>query len=357
MPLINRNGVWYWRHWINGREFTGSTGLPATKRHENAARKCAEEKRRELTRPAEPGLPEIAFEEAAAAFLEWCFDVEYRNQESTALRIRSSFRSLRDFFAGRPVSQLTENDVEDYKTYRATVCQVQDCTLNNDLNNLSLFFRRWAIRRGIATANPVSNVKKPSNDAMRIYVIPDAELERYFAEAAKRESPLHDVARLILLQGCRPEEIMALRQADVDLKQEQIHINGGKTRAARRSLDLTAESVRILHGRLKQPGWWVFPSSRYGAGKHITKLNGTHERVCRDAGATFLLYDLRHTFATRMAESGCDLPTLAAILGHNGLRMVMRYVHPTAKHRKEAMLQFERSLKPGLQAVSKAAQK
>jgi integrase len=64
-----------------------------------------------------------------------------------------------------------------------------------------------------------------------------------------------------------------------------------------------------------------------------------------------VLYDLRHTFATRMVEAGCDLPTLAAILGHSGLRMVMRYVHPTAQHQKEAMRKYEKMLRPRLKAV------
>jgi len=55
----------------------------------------------------------------------------------------------------------------------------------------------------------------------------------------------------------------------------------------------------------------------------------------------FVLYDLRHTFATRMVEAGCSLPALAAILGHNGLRMVMRYVHPQQEHKDAAMVRYE----------------
>src|SRR6185312_553599 len=59
------------------------------------------------------------------------------------------------------------------------------------------------------------------------------------------------------------------------------------------------------------------------------------------SGLDFVLYDLRHTFATRMAQAGCDLATLAAILGHSSLRLVQRYVHPTAEHQARAMKLYE----------------
>ena len=64
----------------------------------------------------------------------------------------------------------------------------------------------------------------------------------------------------------------------------------------------------------------------------------------RRAALNFVLYDFRHTFATRMAQAGVDLATLAAILGHNSIRIVQRYVHPTAEHKKQAMLRYQVAL-------------
>jgi integrase len=43
----------------------------------------------------------------------------------------------------------------------------------------------------------------------------------------------------------------------------------------------------------------------------------------------FVLYDLRHTFLTRLGESGCDVWTLARIAGHSNIKQSSRYVHPS----------------------------
>lgn len=55
----------------------------------------------------------------------------------------------------------------------------------------------------------------------------------------------------------------------------------------------------------------------------------------------FTLYALRHTFATRAVEAGVDLVTLAAMLGHSRVQMVMRYAHPSEEHQFNAMKKIE----------------
>jgi site-specific recombinase XerD len=56
-----------------------------------------------------------------------------------------------------------------------------------------------------------------------------------------------------------------------------------------------------------------------------------------------VVYDLRHTFATRFAEATAgDVVALAAILGHANLCTVMRYVHLSREHRRTQMQRFVR---------------
>jgi integrase len=57
---------------------------------------------------------------------------------------------------------------------------------------------------------------------------------------------------------------------------------------------------------------------------------------------SFVLYDFRHTFATRqLIEAKTDAATLAAIMGHSSLRILQKYVHPTAEHQRQATRQYE----------------
>jgi integrase len=140
-----------------------------------------------------------------------------------------------------------------------------------------------------------------------------------------------------------------LPKCDVNLERGQLHVRWGKSPAARRTLDLTSESRRILAARMPGESQWIFPSDR-NPGQHIARLNNAHDSLCKAAKRAgiefdFVLYDFRHTFATRMAEAGIDLSTLAAILGHSSIRIVQRYVHPTAEHKKNAILRYDEMLK------------
>ena len=74
----------------------------------------------------------------------------------------------------------------------------------------------------------------------------------------------------------------------------------------------------------------------------MPKVNNAHDRAVKKSGVpAFRLYDCRHTFATRAVESGIDLVTLAAMLGHSKINMVLRYAHPTQEHQTKAMNKME----------------
>ncbi len=41
----------------------------------------------------------------------------------------------------------------------------------------------------------------------------------------------------------------------------------------------------------------------------------------------FRLHDLRHSFATRLAQAGVDIYKISKLLGHKDIKMIQRYAH------------------------------
>ena len=189
---------------------------------------------------------------------------------------------------------------------------MRDITIRHDLHALSTFFK-YGIKQRWTRENPIRNVKIPSDaGAVRIHVISPEEEKEYFKRAARNQN-LYDLSRLIRNQGMRPEEVISLRKADIDLDRGQLHIRAGKSKAARRTLDLTSESRSILAARCKSKSMWIFPSDR------ISGVCHEHEREL------VMLYQRWETASrSRLAGAGFKLPSAAAFKRRGSERLRKR---------------------------------
>jgi len=121
-------------------------------------------------------------------------------------------------------------------------------------------------------------------------------------------------------------------------------VTHGKTAVARRVLPMTPRVRRVLETRWEAAGkpdeGWVWDAPTRSGHIESSSLKKQHARAFKTLAeeATknnekttrpFVLYSLRHTFLTRLGESGCDAWTLARIAGHSNVSMSSRYVHPT----------------------------
>ncbi len=119
-------------------------------------------------------------------------------------------------------------------------------------------------------------------------------------------------------------------------------VTHGKTAAARRVLPMTPRVRGILEARWKsagkpEEGWiWGAPTrsghieSSSLKKQHARAFKTLEEEAAKNNEKTirpFVLYGLRHTFLTRLGESGCDAWTLARIAGHSNVSMSSRYEH------------------------------
>jgi len=168
-------------------------------------------------------------------------------------------------------------------------------------------------------------------------------LAEEIAYLASSRQPLKDIARMILDTGMRPEEVFRIEIANLDFIARTIFNPFGKTRAARRKLTMTEDVLAILKRRAAEAkGGYVFESPEDPT-RPIGSVRKAHDAAVRRAriSPAFRLYDLRHTYASRAAMAGVDLPTLGALLGHTSIQMTMRYVHPAEEHKREAAAKLE----------------
>lgn len=279
-----------------------------------------------------------------ADFLAWSVQ-EHHAHPRTAHRYQVSSVALLKFFRNIPLDKITSEDVERFKSVRAaekgirTGRKLRPATVNRELACLRAMFN-FVLKGDVPLRNPVSRVKFLAEDNQQDRVLKFSEQRAYLEKATP---VLKDVAGLILQTGMRPEEVYTLRVSNVELEGGFLRVLKGKTPAARRRIDLTREARRILTDRIEQvQTGYLFPHDADPA-RPIPKVNNAHDRAVRDSSvAPFRLYDLRHTWATRAAESGIDLVTLAAMMGHSRVQMVMRYAHPTQTHQSSAMQKLDK---------------
>ena len=136
------------------------------------------------------------------------------------------------------------------------------------------------------------------------------------AAPAERLASRHGAAaiRLLVLTGCRRNEILGLRWEDVDFEAGELRLRDTKTGA--RVVPLTPPAAEVLEDLPRVPGNpWVIPGKKRGT--HQRNINDSWDRIRRRAGlAGVRLHDLRHSFASRALAMGESLSMIAKLLGH-----------------------------------------
>ncbi len=131
--------------------------------------------------------------------------------------------------------------------------------------------------------------------------------------------------RLLMLTGCRRNEILTLRWEEVDLEAGELRLRDAKTGA--RSVALSPAARRVLSALPRKPNNpWVIAGPE--AGRHLSNLNSPWLLVRKRAGLEDVrIHDLRHSFASRALALGESLTMIGKMLGHRQVQTTARYAH------------------------------
>lgn len=180
----------------------------------------------------------------------------------------------------------------------------------------------------------------------------------------KKETSLKSLGvMLALTTGMRIGEICALQWNCVDLENKMVRVkqtlqriytkeNGaGKSKVivsapksvkSNRYIPLPEKCIFILKKYEKEPDAYLLTGK---ADKFIEPrtLREYYNRLMEENETKYVTFHgLRHTFATRLVESGCDYKTISELLGHADISTTFRtYIHSDMRKKREFVDKIE----------------
>ena len=244
---------------------------------------------------------------------------------NTRLSYSASLKHLSTYFGDLKLLEITPKKISDYKVLRYGK-ETKPATINRELAMLSkafsLAFKEWEWIK----ENPVSKVPKEKENNERDRWLTD-EQERRLLENSPQW--MRDIILFDLHTGLRQDELLSLQWERVNLFRRTIIIQESKS-GKPRTLPVNQIAFDILEERSKIRNIMndlVFVSN---AGSKIDRhnLRRAFNIAIKNAGIhDFHFHDLRHTFATRLAQRGIDIYKISKLLGHHSIEMTQRYAH------------------------------
>ena len=249
------------------------------------------------------------------------------------------------------IEAITRADIDDYKATRSAESSEQHPgrritarTINYEVAVLRTFFYFLIRERNLPIGNPCAQFKQLKDPRAKSNRRPPTyrqeEIDRILDACDEFE---RTIFATLLLTGLREEELCFLTWADVELKDPNnatLRVSGeGKDGFSpkdyeERIIPIQPELAELL-AQLPRRTAVVFPTK---AGKRQTHLLRRLKEIADAAkvtGAT--LHKFRHTYATRLLESGADIVTVQRLMGHSDLETTQQYLDPHEKLKRNAV--------------------
>ncbi len=178
-------------------------------------------------------------------------------------------------------------------------------------------------------SNPCLHIKKYGENKRERFLSQD-EINRLMAVLDEEEAesqnpwPLYAI-RLLLITGCRLNEILTLKWEEVDLEKQCLSLRDSKT--GKKLVYLSTAAIELFKAIPQEMGNpFVICGGKEGA--HLINLQKPWRRIRKKVGLNDVrIHDLRHTFASIAASNGLSLPIIGALLGHKQTQTTARYAH------------------------------
>ena len=266
-----------------------------------------------------------------------------------------------------PLNRLTAKDMQQFFVWlktegRADQSDGETGLADSQLRNIhSLCWRALekAVSGNLIPQNPASGCKLPPARKGEMNLLSREAMQKLLIQA--KEEKYYELFLLEFATGLRLGELTVLQWEDLNLTTGELRISKQavvigsevvvtepKTKAAVRTLLLPPKVLEVYREyRKRNVSRWLFPSPKKEDSPLLPSVVRQRlHRLLDHAGCERMrFHDLRHTFATLALESGKDVKTLSAMLGHVSAATTLDiYTHITDDMRLTAAANIDRSI-------------
>ncbi len=269
---------------------------------------------------------------------------------NTRRRYQSCINNLLKHFEGCKISEITAERIAAYQQSRLSA-GVRAATINRDLAVLRHMLK-IAERKRLIGDTPFRQVQflEEREERRKPYII-TFHVEDAIVTVA--DPHIRALTILVLETGLRSNrEALALRWENVDLVNDIIHVRQSKTSAGEREVPISgrckAELLRWHDFVGPEVSPWVFPNMNDPT-KPLKDVRHAWAKALKAAQLEyFWIYDLRHTWASRMVQAGVSPVFVAQMLGHSSMSILNTYAKTIDEYRRDAVRKLEalRALQP-----------
>lgn len=248
------------------------------------------------------------------------------------------FRRYASHWANRRITTLTREEINKLhirlKEERGLYSANRLLTLLRTLYNKAIEWERFDGR------NPTHGIRKYRERERQRYITAEEMPGFLQALEAEPDQDFKDYVLLSLFTGLRQSNVLGMRWSQISF-QEKTYVIPCTKNGDPHVAHLIDQSIDILErrhrNRLKGSDC-VFPNPRNPT-EPRRRYQYVWTKFLKKAGIENLrMHDLRHTFATWMANTGADMAVMQKALGHKQPRMTLRYAHHCKSVVKEAQI-------------------
>jgi integrase len=258
---------------------------------------------------------------------------ELNHRPQSILFVKGRLAHVQKALGNVVLSDLTEQRIHDYIRKRQNE-DVSGRTINMEIGELSRAIgQKWSLLW------PKIRKQEERKDVGR--ALSDDEQKRLLDGLKNRRTPhAPTLIALLLLTGMRSGEALSLTWGQVNLMDRTIRVGRAKSsNGTGRLIPINDDLAIILAAHrlwftetFGEPlaDHYLFPWGKpvpSDPTRRTTDITYGWDQLRTDTGVSCRLHDLRHTFATRLAENGVPESTMLALMGHMSRAMLERYSH------------------------------